>query len=539
MLLLACSLMAIAPVSAPATIAQGEPLVAQGSSGVALSRRFERASELVSLLLRRNYAGAAAYLRAHARPGSIAAKMPDREVQSFSSLLSSGGFELVSIVEEPGGMVVAEVKGPNGARMAVLFDLETAAPYRIKEVWPGPTRQPQGVLSGQNTEHPGAPQPERELRPEEKIPGKVEVARSAPVPLRFVNGRPFVAVTIEGKGPFWFQVELGEDDIVLSPEVAAAVGDKLKPLTNDNFVKVGNRSINSIYHVNELRIGDATMSDFSVRVEEGIGTDGMLGLSFFKSWLVTLDYPRHRMMLNTGSLPEANGKDILSLRRIFGPYVGIDLTIDGTHVPSLIDTQSSAGLMISPKLAEGFEFENGPVRTGTAKVFLPAAGAVDLPIKAGRLAGNFNVGKYRLQKEIVTILPRPPQSPRLGNIGTQILDNFTVTLDVKNGRMRLARPGPAILPPPPPLRTVGLRSRVAGGKITITEVTPGGPADKAGLKVGDVVIAAGGRSAAELTWGNNSGFFSELARTATSFPVKALRDGQPVGSDLRSEIVVE
>jgi hypothetical protein len=101
----------------------------------------QRVSGLVSLLLRNDFAGAERYLRANTAPGSMAAAAPGHETGSFQTLLAAGGFRLTGIARER-GLVVAQLQGGGGRRLAVQVEVEPTAPHRIRDVRPGPGDRP-------------------------------------------------------------------------------------------------------------------------------------------------------------------------------------------------------------------------------------------------------------------------------------------------------------------------------------------------------------------------------------------------------------
>jgi len=82
-------------------------------------------------------------------------------------------------------------------------------------------------------------------------------------------------------------------------------------------------------------------------------------------------------------------------------------------------------------------------------------------------------------------------------IGSRILENFAVTLDQKNSRVRFAREdtSPIVLPP---YRLVGFRLQREEEGFTVWGVMAGSPAQRAGIKNGDVVVTINDRPVAEV-----------------------------------------
>jgi S1-C subfamily serine protease len=79
---------------------------------------------------------------------------------------------------------------------------------------------------------------------------------------------------------------------------------------------------------------------------------------------------------------------------------------------------------------------------------------------------------------------------------------------------------------------LGLTTEEAGGKLTIARVAPGGPAEKAGVQKGDVVVGVGGRAAAGL-----ADFYRKvwsLGAAGTVIPLDVLHDNEKRSFELKS-----
>lgn len=113
------------PVAHRVTAAESEP------SSVA-SRR---ASQLLELLLRGEYAAATRYLEANAAPGSVAASRAGAQVAALRTLLSEGAFRAAE-VRDSGHAVVAQLMSGAVGAFAVHIDREPHAPFRIREARP-------------------------------------------------------------------------------------------------------------------------------------------------------------------------------------------------------------------------------------------------------------------------------------------------------------------------------------------------------------------------------------------------------------------
>ena len=82
-------------------------------------------------------------------------------------------------------------------------------------------------------------------------------------------------------------------------------------------------------------------------------------------------------------------------------------------------------------------------------------------------------------------------------IGSRILENFAVTLDQKNSRVRFARKDTSPIVPPP-YRLVGFRLQREEEGFVVWGVMPGSPAQRAGIKNGDIVVTINDKPVAEV-----------------------------------------
>lgn len=83
-----------------------------------------------------------------------------------------------------------------------------------------------------------------------------------------------------------------------------------------------------------------------------------------------------------------------------------------------------------------------------------------------------------------------------GNIGGGVLKRFTVTFDYRN-KVMILEPN-AQFGTPEPYDRSGMWVNRAGDAFEVVDVVPGGAAAKAGIRVGDRIVACDGKRAAEV-----------------------------------------
>lgn len=333
------------------------------------------------------------------------------------------------------------------------------------------------------------------LRPPDAPPASVTLpVDGGEAPLVGPRSRPIVEARVNGRGPFRFAVETGASFTAVTPQTAAALGLAATDTANPSV------------HVDSVSVGTATLRDFRIGVFPiAPGIEGILGLNAYRDLLLTVDYPAGVVRFERGTLPPANGRDLLALLSADGLWE-VEIEVNGRRGRAVLDTQGSGAFNSTPRNAEGVAFEAAPVVTGTASG--PGIGTQEQ--RTARLAGDIRVGDVVFRRPLVGVIPMPPGYPEHWNLGGPALREFTLTLDQRSRVLRLARPGRAPVAAPAPLRSIGFRTALRDGRRVVVSVTAGGEAERLGIAPGDEVVSVAGRAAAALpaeTW-------NELTRAA-------------------------
>ncbi len=104
------------------------------------------------------------------------------------------------------------------------------------------------------------------------------------------------------------EIDTGASGLYVSRPVAEHAG--LKPITKSEASGIGNKGEQGGYiaYADSIRIGGLEFKDCLVEVSDRrsvVGTDGLIGMDVFSSFLVTLDFPWHKLTL--GPLPAYPG----------------------------------------------------------------------------------------------------------------------------------------------------------------------------------------------------------------------------------------
>ncbi len=257
------------------------------------------------------------------------------------------------------------------------------------------------------------------------------------IAMDFVGRKPVVDVKINGKGPFKFFLDTGAGATVLDQKLA----DELQ-LPTDGNTKIGDPSdpqgITAVRNkIGSLEIGGAVFSDVigiswdrSTIYKEG-SPRGVLGMPLFVDLLLTVDYPKGRIVIGKGSLPPANGRNVIQYQHSEMGLFGIPLKVGQEDMVATLDTGSPGGLSFPSQYMEKLSLEAKPIEVGKARTV-----GGEAIIYGAKLKDNVKLGDYLFEKPDITFFGRLVHL----NIGYGFVSQFALTVDQKNERIRFDRP---------------------------------------------------------------------------------------------------
>ncbi|MCG3128380.1 MAG: hypothetical protein CHACPFDD_03268 [Phycisphaerae bacterium] len=311
------------------------------------------------------------------------------------------------------------------------------------------------------------------------------------LPLRRDLGWAIVEGRINDKHPVRLIVDTGAPGIYLSPEFVKRLE---LPEAKSSGVRVrvaspGGKGLDATLHtIESLRLGDAEfrgLRALAVPQPQGESADGVLGIGMFAELLLTFDYPNGRLRIERGELPAANGRDIVTFRTPRQPYSHPVIAVNccGQDVDFTLDTGMTGWFRFTPDVVKQCGMAQGPVDG-------PVARTVDRELKTQvcRLDGALKCG------DVVFESPHGVVDDAIGFplMGGLALEHFALTLDQKHHRLRFARPSKDTIVAPP-LRTAGFRMQRCATGGQVFGVMSGLPAEKAGIRDGDVIGSINGR----------------------------------------------
>jgi PDZ domain/Aspartyl protease len=329
-------------------------------------------------------------------------------------------------------------------------------------------------------------------------------AAETTIPIRLINNHIYGPAKVNGQGPFTFIFDTGGADIV-TPATARQLGLKVEghlPTTGAG-VKVME---GGFARVAELQVGGATVKNQLFIVMplntladvEGTPMPGMVGFEVFRRFVTRVDYGGHTVTLIDPKTfdPKDAGTPIPftfngHIPEVMGTFEGLPAKFD-------IDTGSRDELTLTKPFADknglrakhpkGVDAVDGWGVGGPSRAYVTLGKTMTLgPIKIDNVVtslttqtkGGFNDASYQ------------------GNVGSGILKRFIVTFDYDK-RVLYLKPRPGPVADIGTFDRSGMWINQSDDGFKIVDVTKGGPAEKAGLKVGDELVAVDGKPAGSI-----------------------------------------
>lgn len=331
--------------------------------------------------------------------------------------------------EAPWVLGRSTIVGTGGRRMATDYMAVLARGsdgrlrYRIDLFTPGQSRQSEPVPA-----RVPAQVPDRGPAQSDRAP-TVSLSRPTDIPLEKIGNFYYVNVAVNGR-PFRFTLETGANFFAVSSRLARAL-----QLNVDSAA--GESRAGGTVHIDALTIGGARLTNLTAAVttlfESSPDTfDGIISIPVLREFLATIDLPRRVLRLERGALPAANGRDILAIAgKDRGGRVDVMLDLGGSSTAAVLDTRSFIGLSLPDSLEPRLSFVDSVRSMGQARG--PSLGTFTL--RRGQLISALRLGGFEAPKPVVIFRDRGGSV-----IGVPILEQFVITLDIANGRLRFTRP---------------------------------------------------------------------------------------------------
>ncbi|HEX4157669.1 MAG TPA: aspartyl protease family protein [Rhizomicrobium sp.] len=379
--------------------------------------------------------------------------------------------------------------------------------------------------------------PVQQLNDFEILGGK----RETTVPFKLINNHIYAMVSVNGGPPMQFLFDTGGHDI-LTPPTARTLGVKVEGASTstgggDNAATSGNARVHSI------RIGDAIVREQPVSViqfdnpAEGVDEQGMIGYEFFARFTTRIDYGRHTLtFIDAKSFDPKDAGTPVPFRfyqqfpEIIGTYDNISgrFGIDtGARTPLSLNRVFVADNGLRERAKTGVVALTGWGVGGPTRSFVTRGGTLTL----GDLVVAHPLTEFSVDKGGAGAVAAFPN-----NVGGGVLKRFVITLDYAHYQIWFK----PIEGPVADLDTFdrsGMWINAGGGGFKIVDVTKNGPADRAGLREDDVIVAVDDKAASGITLGDlREKLRNEAPGTVVRFSVKTGKSTSDVSLTLREQI---
>ncbi len=322
-------------------------------------------------------------------------------------------------------------------------------------------------------------------------------------PFKLINNHIYADVAVNGK-PYQFIFDTGGTNLI-TPATAKELGVVSQGQMQANGAGAGHMDA-GITRVSSVQLGKATIKDQVFIVipldamsnVEGVGMPGMIGFETFRRFVTRVDYGAGTLTLidPKGFDPKDAGTPVPFAFN--GNTIEAQVTYDGVKGNFTIDTGSRASLTLNGPFAAKNNLTAGAARS----VEMVTGWGIGGASRSVALRGNtLQIGAYAINGPVVEISTDKggafTDAALAGNIGAGILKRYVVTLDYGHSTMYLK----PIAGPVPDLDTfdrAGMWFNQSADGYAVVDVTKGAPAETAGLKVGDAIVAVDGKPATDI-----------------------------------------
>jgi len=269
---------------------------------------------------------------------------------------------------------------------------------------------------------------------------------------------------------------------------------------------------------------DFHVNDYEILSEVyGIRVDGIIGYSFFRRYIVALNYDAQEITVySPGSYQYPRGGFFLNPQFLSIPLNAHEIT-DRTTFNSNLYFDSGAGLCVM--LSEQFMKDSAFAKPNRQVVTTQVEGMVGKITMQLSVMKKMKLGKYtfrnvpiHIYNDSVNVFGYPGV---VGLLGSDLLRRFNIVLNYPERRIHLV-PN-SHFSDPFDYSYTGMSFYFIDGKVVITEVQQGSPADEAGFQPGDVIFGV------ENNFSNNiQQYKSIIQNQGEKLRLIIFRDGKPM-----------
>lgn len=312
-----------------------------------------------------------------------------------------------------------------------------------------------------------------------------------------------VSTMIDGKGPYHFVLDTGAGITVLTPEFAKQAhlmgGGSLQATGSGGTVTVQQLVLRSVA-VGRAEVRNVAAAiiplppDFTYQGDYGT-IDGVLGYSFLSHFAVTIDMQHHRVTLTSPKVYQALPGATSEAADLSDNTPVVRARADETPGFFKLDTGDNGWLTLTAPFVAAHGFARR--YPGGVPQLSEGVGGMDRA-RTVRIR-SFTIGGATLHDEPTSLsfATTGILGGTTGNVGDDILRRFVFTVDYARKRVDFT-PNGLIGAYAPYKRTGVAATRQPDGTLRVIAVEPNAAAARAGIKVGDTLVALNGYPLARL-----------------------------------------
>jgi predicted aspartyl protease len=270
-------------------------------------------------------------------------------------------------------------------------------------------------------------------------PAAVVSAGATRLPLQPMGTQPAVHAYVNDRGPYLFLVDTGASGMARIDSVVAqalglpAVGeDEARGATVGPAVALRRVAVRSLrVGTREYRNLTPLSRSYNAAGEYLPDIGGILALQLFADSLLTIDFPGRELRIEAGALPPADNDTIFDYREE-GGLIRLSFAVDGRRLEALVDTGTDRTLDLPTSVLRTLRLRSAPRPLGQSE---GVTGRV--VIAETVLGGDLVLGRHRISNPSVSF----SEAFEFPVLGSGFFQDFTVTIDQRNRRIRLVRPG--------------------------------------------------------------------------------------------------
>jgi hypothetical protein len=322
-------------------------------------------------------------------------------------------------------------------------------------------------------------------------------AQTATIPFRFIDNRIFVAVRINGHGPYAFIVDTGAGNII-STGLAHTLGIPLRSAGSTSGAGSKHRAT-ALGEIATLDLGSLRFDHLAVtaidlsEIQRGIGFarfDGVIGYDILQRFQTKVDMDSARLTLSTRPLATPAWAKSIPFT-LTDDLIHVPARLDGVPGSVVVDTGDRSSLTLFRGFANAHHFYT---RYSALRNMLTGYGV------GGAIFGDvFRLPRLGIFDHSVDgVITRASRDKagvfatgsEAGSIGGGVLRHFTIVYDYPGQRL-IVWPSHGF-ETSDRYDTTGMWLATGTSGPEIVAVRAGGPAASAGLKIGDVISAING-----------------------------------------------